>query len=44
GFSDEERVNPPLIGSTITFKYYGFFKSGCPRFPSFLRVRADNSL
>ncbi len=44
GFSDEERVNPPLVGSTITFKYYGFFKSGCPRFPSFLRVRPDNLL
>jgi DNA ligase-1 len=39
GFSDVERDNPPPVGCTITFKYYGFFKSGVPRFPSFLRVR-----
>lgn len=39
GFSDEERNNPPPVGSIITFKYYGFHKSGIPRFASFLRVR-----
>ena len=39
GFSDEERDNPPPIGSVITFKYYGFYKSGIPKFPSFLRIR-----
>jgi DNA ligase-1 len=44
GFSDEERINPPPVGSIITFKYYGFFESGCPRFPSFFRSRPDNSL
>lgn len=41
GFSDELRNNPPPIGSLITFKYYGFYKSGVPRFPSFMRVRED---
>ena len=30
GFSDQERDNPPPVGSTITFKYYGFYKSGIP--------------
>ncbi|VAW41208.1 DNA ligase (ATP) [hydrothermal vent metagenome] len=44
GFSDSERVNPPPIGSVITFKYYGFYQSGLPKFPSFLRIRADNGL
>jgi DNA ligase-1 len=44
GFSDEERENPPLIGTIITFKYYGFYESGIPKFPSFLRVREDTSL
>jgi len=44
GFSDEERSNPPPVGSIITFKYYGFFESGCPKFPSFFRIRTDNSL
>lgn len=39
GFSDLERENPPPIGSIITFKYYGYHKSGIPRFASFLRVR-----
>ena len=38
GFSDQERENPPPIGSIITFKYQGFHKSGIPRFASFLRI------
>jgi len=44
GFSDEERDNPPAIGSIITFKYYGFYASGIPKFPSFLRMRTDTAL
>jgi len=41
GFSDAVREDPPPIGSRITFKYYGFYASGIPRFPCFLRIR-DN--
>ena len=41
GFSDDERNNPPPIGSTITFKYYGFTHNGVPRFASFLRIRTE---
>ncbi|MBU0479554.1 MAG: DNA ligase [Proteobacteria bacterium] len=41
GFTDEERVHPPQVGTTITFKYYGFYKSGLPKFPSYLRVREE---
>lgn len=41
GFSDQERNNPPLIGSIVTFKYYGFYKSGIPKFASFLRIREE---
>ncbi|ORJ58609.1 DNA ligase [Geothermobacter hydrogeniphilus] len=44
GFSDAERDNPPPVGAVITFKHYGFFKSGVPRFPSYLRIRADQGL
>jgi DNA ligase-1 len=44
GFSDDERNNPPAIGSIITFKYYGFYASGIPKFPSFLRMRMDTEL
>ena len=39
GFSDEEREDPPAIGSTITYKYFGLTKKGVPRFASFMRVR-----
>ena len=39
GFSDQDRENPPAIGSLITFKHYGYHPSGIPRFASFLRVR-----
>jgi DNA ligase-1 len=39
GFSDAERNDPPPIGSTITFKYYGLTNNGIPRFASFLRIR-----
>ena len=39
GFSDEERRNPPAIGSMITYKYFGYTNNGTPRFASFLRVR-----
>ena len=44
GFSDEQRIHPPAIGAIVTFKYYGFYASGRPKFPSFLRVRTDSGL
>lgn len=39
GFSDVERNNPPAVGSTITYKYFGLTSKGIPRFASFIRVR-----
>ncbi len=39
GFSDEQRKNPPAIGSQITYKFFGKTKNGTPRFASFLRER-----
>ncbi|WP_428024932.1 DNA ligase [Arcobacter sp.] len=39
GFSEKQKQNPPKIGEVITFKYYGFTKTGKPKFASFLRVR-----
>lgn len=44
GFSRSERENPPPIGSTITFKYNGYYSSGIPKFPVFLRLRCDSEL
>ena len=41
GFSDAERMNPPKIGSIITFKYQELSTGGIPRFPTFLRIRPD---
>ncbi len=36
GFSDEVRENPPPVGTVITLKHYGFYKSGIPKYPSYL--------
>lgn len=41
GFSHQERQEPPPLGSTITYSYYGFTAKGIPRFPSFLRIRIE---
>ncbi len=41
GFSDDERKNPPAIGSKITYKYKELTKNGKPRFPIFLRVKEE---
>ena len=38
GFSDNQRENPPPVGSTITFRYQELTDGGVPRFPSFVRV------
>jgi len=39
GFTDAERKTPPIIGSVITYKYFGLTNKGIPRFASFMRVR-----
>lgn len=39
GLSDELRRNPPVIGSIITYQYYGLTKNNKPRFASYLRIR-----
>ncbi|MBE9485969.1 MAG: DNA ligase [Chloroflexi bacterium] len=44
GFSDAERESPPVVGALITFKYYGKYQSGIPKFPSFKRIRRDRDL
>jgi DNA ligase-1 len=44
GFSDAERDLPPPVGATIRFSYYGKYRSGLPKFPSFIRIRQDLDL
>ena len=42
GFSDKERVNPPTLGSVITYRYNGKTQAGIPRFARFYRIRNKN--
>lgn len=37
GFYAEERINPPAIGSRITFRFQGYTSSGLPRFAHYWR-------
>lgn len=39
GFNEQERKNPPPIGSDITFTHEGFTEKGLPRFATYKRVR-----
>jgi DNA ligase-1 len=39
GFSDALRRNPPMVGSTVTYRYRDFTSTGLPKFASFLRIR-----
>jgi DNA ligase-1 len=41
GFSDKQRGAPPMIGTTITFRYQELSDGGVPRFPSYIGVRVD---
>jgi len=41
GFSDQQRREPPPLGSWVTFSYNNLTARGVPRFASFLRVRSD---
>jgi DNA ligase-1 len=41
GLSDAERVDPPPVGSVITFRYQELTDTGVPRFPSYVGVRRD---
>lgn len=39
GLTDQQRANPPMVGSIISFKYYGLTNSDMPRHPVFLTER-----
>ena len=39
GLSDEQRRQPPPIGSVVTYRFRGTTGSGLPRFATFMRVR-----
>lgn len=39
GFTLEQRLSPPPIGSRITYRYCGLTDAGIPRFPTFVAIR-----
>jgi len=41
GLTKYTRKHPPEVGTIVTFKYQSFTKYGKPRFPVFLRERAE---
>jgi DNA ligase-1 len=41
GLTDQERDNPPAIGSVITYRYQELTDAGVPRFPSYIGIRDD---
>lgn len=41
GFTDEQRRNPPAIGSEVTYRYRDLTVHGQPRFASFMRLRGE---
>uniref|UniRef100_K3WC20 SWIM-type domain-containing protein n=1 Tax=Globisporangium ultimum (strain ATCC 200006 / CBS 805.95 / DAOM BR144) TaxID=431595 RepID=K3WC20_GLOUD len=43
GLSDEQRANPPKVGSIIVYKCQELTNDGIPRFPVFLGVAADKT-
>lgn len=41
GFTDQERRDPPPVGSELTFEYSGLTSTGLPRFARFKRMRLE---
>ncbi len=41
GLSDQERKNPPAIGTIVTYTFRDVTPSGKPRFASYLRIAAE---
>ena len=39
GFNKNQRITPPAIGSTVSYKYKGEFASGKPRYPTFISAQ-----
>jgi len=41
GFTQQQRKNPPALGSLVTYRYQGFTQTGIPRFAVFVRQRNE---
>ena len=42
GFTDEQRRNPPAIGTDVTYSFNGLTAEGLPRFARFVRERTED--
>lgn len=42
GFTDEQRRNPPAIGTLVSYSFNGLTAEGLPRFARFVRERTDH--
>ncbi|MDP2341048.1 MAG: DNA ligase [Deltaproteobacteria bacterium] len=43
GFTDDERKDPPPLGTIITYRYQELTKDGVPRFPSWVGLAIDKA-
>ncbi|NOI57495.1 DNA ligase [Vibrio coralliilyticus] len=41
GFTDEQRRQPPKLGSIITFRYNGYTQNGIPKFARYMREKPE---
>ncbi|ASK34437.1 DNA ligase [Alcanivorax sp. N3-2A] len=41
GFSQQQRLHPPPIGSVVRYAFYGYTDQGEPRSPRFLELRSE---
>ena len=41
GFTQQQRKNPPPVGSLVTYRYQGFTQAGIPRFAVIVRQRLE---
>ena len=41
GLTDQDRLDPPKIGSKVTYKFQELSKDGIPRFPTYFRKHID---
>jgi DNA ligase-1 len=44
GFTDDERKDPPPLGTIITYRYQELTKDGVPRFPSWVGLAIDKAV
>ncbi|GGC96093.1 DNA ligase [Halopseudomonas salina] len=42
GLSDDDRLQPPPLGSWVTYRFNGLTSTGLPRFARFVRVRMES--